>query len=91
MKRTKGRELPGTFNPMVVTDLFSEQSALWEGIARSHIDRVWKAVEDFLHRKAAHVADTTTARALFQMIFELTLKHLSGTLDEKTTELLMLH
>ena len=26
MKRTKGRELPGTFNPMIVSDLFSEQS-----------------------------------------------------------------
>jgi len=27
MKRTKGRELLGTFNPMIVTNLFSEQSA----------------------------------------------------------------
>jgi hypothetical protein len=26
MKRTKGRELPGTFNPIIVSDLFLEQS-----------------------------------------------------------------
>jgi hypothetical protein len=26
MKRIKGRELPGTFNPMIVSDLFLEQS-----------------------------------------------------------------
>ncbi len=91
MKRIKGRELPGTFNPMIVTDLFSEQSAPWEGIARSHIDKVWKAVEDFLHHAAAHVADTTTSRALCQNFFEPTLKQLLADLNEKTTELLIPH
>lgn len=40
MKRTKGRELPGTFNPMIVSDLFLEQSTPWEAIARSYVDKV---------------------------------------------------
>ena len=91
MKRTKGRELPGTFNPMIVSDLFLEQSAPWEAIARSHVDKVWKAAKEFLGHAAAYVADATTSKALFQKIFEPALNQLLGTLNEKTTELLTPH
>ena len=91
MKRTKGRELPGTFNPMIISDLFLEQSAPWEAIARSHVDKVWKAAKEFLGHVAAYVADATTSKALFQMIFEPALNQLLGTLNEKTTELLTPH
>lgn len=70
MKRTKGRELPGTFNPMIVSDLFLEQSAPWEAIARSHVDKVWKAAKEFLSHVAAYVADVATSKAIFQTIFE---------------------
>ena len=91
MKRTKGRELPGTFNPMIVSDLFLEQSASWETIVRSHVDKVWKAVGDFLRHAAIHVADTTTSQALYQNIFEPTLKQLLESVKDKTTELLQPH
>lgn len=91
MKRTKGRELPGTFNPMIVSDLFLEQSVPWEAIARSHVDKVWKAAKEFLGHAAAYVADATTSKALFQKIFEPALNQLLGTLNEKTTELLTPH
>ena len=91
MKRTKGRELPGTFNPMIVSDLFLEQSAPWEAIARSHVDKVWKAAKEFLGHAAAYVADATTSKALFQKIFEPALNQLLGALNEKTTELLTPH
>ncbi|KAL8718683.1 MAG: hypothetical protein Q9181_008170, partial [Wetmoreana brouardii] len=91
MKRTKGRELPGTFNPMIVSDLFLEQSIPWEGIARSHIDRAWKAAKEFLGHAATYVADATTSRTLFQKIFEPALNHLLEILNEKTNELLRPH
>ena len=91
MKRTKGRELPGTFNPMIVSDLFLEQSTPWEAIARSHVDRVWKAVKDFLTHAAAYIADVTTSQALFHKIFEPALNQFLETLYKKTTELLIPH
>lgn len=91
MKRTKGRELPGTFNPMIVSDLFLEQSTPWEPIARSHVDKVWKAAKEFLSHVAAYVADATTSKTLFQKIFEPALENLLENLNEKTTELLIPH
>ena len=91
MKRTKSRELPGTFNPMIVSDLFLEQSAPWDGIARSHVDQVWNAAREFLGHVAAYVADVATSKALFREIFEPALSQLLQTLNEKTTELLVPH
>ncbi|KAF3049263.1 hypothetical protein E8E11_009989 [Didymella keratinophila] len=38
MKRSRGCELPGTFNPMIILDLFREQSRLWEDLARKHLE-----------------------------------------------------
>ncbi len=59
MSRTRGRELPGTFNPMVVAYLFVEQSQPWESIARRHIDKVWRAVSDFVDLVVVHIADSS--------------------------------
>lgn len=36
MSRNKGRELPGMFNPLVVTELFQKQSSPWQGITNEH-------------------------------------------------------
>jgi hypothetical protein len=91
MQRTRGRELPGTFNPMIVADLFLEQSTPWEGIARSHVDDVWNAAKGFLSLAVIYVADAATSKSLFQKIFEPALTKLKNTLNEKTTELLVPH
>ncbi len=91
MQRTKGRELPGTFNPMIVTDLFLEQSSPWEAITRSHIEKVWKAAKKFLSLTNTYITDAATSKALFQKIFEPALNQLLGTLSTKTAELLKPH
>ncbi|MCJ1323323.1 hypothetical protein MMC15_008679 [Xylographa vitiligo] len=91
MRRTKGRELPGTFNPMIVADLFLEQSAPWKAITQSHIDKIWKAAKEFLGLTATYVADAATSKALFQKIFEPALNQLLGTLNANTAELLAPH
>lgn len=91
MKRTRGRELPGTFSPMIVSDLFFEQSTPWEEIARKHIDKVWKAGKEFLTYVVTYTADDTTTEALLQNIFDPALDQLLESLREKTTEMLIPH
>jgi len=90
MQRTSGRELPGTFNPMIVADLFLDQSKA-KAITRSHIDEVWQAAKEFLNLAATYIADAATSRALFQKIFEPALNQLLGSLNAKTAELLTPH
>jgi GTPase SAR1 family protein len=91
MRRAKGRELPGTFNPMIVADLFREQASPWEALTRGHIEKVWKAAKEFLSLTTTYVADLTTSKALFQRIFEPALNQLLRTLHTKSTELLAPH
>lgn len=91
MRRTRGRELPGTFNPMIVAELFVDQSAPWEAIAQSHIDKVWKAAKEFLKLAATYIADVATSRALFQKIFEPALNQLLESVHLKIAELLIPH
>ncbi|KAK0665220.1 interferon-induced GTP-binding protein Mx [Cercophora samala] len=90
-KRTRGRELPGTFNPMLVADLFLEQSGNWEAIARAHVDTVWKAVNRFLELVIAHIADESTAVAMHREVVKPAMKQVLKDMRNKTTELLLPH
>ncbi|KAL9526889.1 Interferon-induced GTP-binding protein [Sphaerulina musiva] len=38
--RTRGRELAGNFNPLLMSQLFREQSENWEAFAAYHIDKI---------------------------------------------------
>ncbi|PQE03745.1 dynamin family protein [Rutstroemia sp. NJR-2017a BBW] len=91
MPRTRARELPGTFNPMIVADLFREQSVPWEALARKHIEKVWRAVRDFLFHVSDHIADESASAALYQAIFEPALKKLLSDLNAKASDLLKPH
>lgn len=48
LNRTRGREMAGTFNPLLVGELFWEQSSNWQRLAVNHLDDVSQMCEDFL-------------------------------------------
>lgn len=91
LKRTRGRELPGTFNPMVVSDLFYDQSQPWDRLARSHIDKVARAVKCFLKHLVLHLTDASTCNPLFRGMIEPALEAIVKGLKDKTTDLLAPH
>ena len=91
LKNNRGRELPGTFNPMIVQDLFLEQCCPWEELTYNHVRIVWKAVKEFLRLAVSHVADEATSTALFDQIIALALDDQHEVLDWKTRELLTPH
>lgn len=91
MKRSRGCELPGTFNPMIISDLFREQSRPWEGLARKHLEQVSKAVKSFLQHIVSHIADSSTNSALFQSLVEPALQNIVEDAKRKTIDLLIPH
>jgi GTPase SAR1 family protein len=91
MKRTRGRELPGTFNPMIVSDLFFEQSSRWGELARSHIAHVISAVGVFLKHLTSHIADFSACDALFKEVVEPTLENIGKEVERKTADMLASH
>ncbi|KAF1351464.1 dynamin family protein-like protein [Lizonia empirigonia] len=48
LERCRGYELPGTFQPMLISQLFWEQSQPWEQIASEHINKVIHVCKEFI-------------------------------------------
>lgn len=46
--RTRGRELPGNFNPLLIGELFWEQSKNWQELAEDHLQDVSKLCSNFV-------------------------------------------
>lgn len=42
LRSSRGRELPGMFNPMIVSEIFHQQAKPWDGIVRDHVHLAWK-------------------------------------------------
>ncbi|KAI9155433.1 NADH-cytochrome b5 reductase 2 [Paramyrothecium foliicola] len=91
MQRTRGRELPGMFDPMIVTRLFKEQSAPWAEIAMTHVKKVWQAAQTFLEHLVAHVAEKSTVRTIICTIVQPKLDEVLDAMRKKTKELLRPH
>ncbi|KAK6359071.1 hypothetical protein TWF696_000239 [Orbilia brochopaga] len=49
-RRTRGQELQGTYNSVLLAELFHEQSSAWLGIAREHLHTVFRSISQFVRR-----------------------------------------
>lgn len=88
MSYRRGRELPNSFSPEVVTDLFRMQSAPWKPIVQRHIQKVWEATKVFLNQLVAHISDAAAVAAIMEMIINPKLDALLASLRKKTAMLL---
>ena len=49
LERSRGFELPGSFNPILISQLFWEQSRPWEEIALAHVNTVARKCKEFVN------------------------------------------
>ncbi|GKZ78537.1 hypothetical protein AnigIFM56816_002211 [Aspergillus niger] len=91
MKQTRGRELPGTFNPMIIGELFKEQCSPWKDITYRHILETWEAVEEFLSVLTSYVADEATSVILFDKVISPALNQLKESLLKACEDLIGSH
>lgn len=91
MKRTRGRELPGTFNPMIIGELFKEQCSPWKDLTNQHILGTWEVVEKFLLLLTGYVADEATSMILFDKVISPALDQLKENLIKASEELVGSH
>lgn len=47
---TRGRELPGNYNHVLLTELFHQQSSRWQQLAEDHVDTVFEGIQEFVNR-----------------------------------------
>ncbi|KAL1836356.1 hypothetical protein VTJ49DRAFT_5248 [Mycothermus thermophilus] len=88
MHRNRGCELPGTFSPLFVRELFREQSQPWESIVRQHVEKVWNAARNFIEIVVKFAADDTTAKSLKLEVIDPAMKRIWESMGNKVLELL---
>ncbi|KAF2034799.1 hypothetical protein EK21DRAFT_55853 [Setomelanomma holmii] len=90
MKESRGRELPGTYNPLIVTELFSKQCKPWKGLVCALSERILSSVHHTVSSVLQQIADEQTA-ALLQDVVGLSLECLKTNLATKVQEILEPH
>lgn len=62
---SRGRELPGTYNPLLIGELFLEQSGPWESLAYAHLVHIFQVCQKFLEILLQEVAPGDMLDSLF--------------------------
>lgn len=91
LKRSRGRELPGMFNPLIVGDLFHEQAKPWEELARKHLRDICNAVRAFLELTVTYLTDEVTSEAILRELLDPLIDEKIKLLDPKLDEILAPH
>ncbi|KAF3025031.1 hypothetical protein E8E14_014332 [Neopestalotiopsis sp. 37M] len=91
MYECMGRELPGTFNPMVIADLFSRQCKPWESITQTLVEQVHEAASKTFNKMVSEICDSNTRARLMKLLIQPTLHRLREAVRDKVDELLKPH
>ncbi|KAJ5994698.1 hypothetical protein N7481_001675 [Penicillium waksmanii] len=86
-RQSRGLELPGSANQLLVGSLFRDQSQPWEEIARFHFVRTWEAVDNFVNMVLQHLTDEHTYQQLMGAILAPELQKMKESLLTKLDEL----
>lgn len=79
LSRSRGRELPGNFNPLLIGELFWEQSCQWETLAQNHVDNIWEVCQRFVRNAIAE----STNKDVFESLFTY---HLDKIMEDRLAD-----
>ncbi|PMD54742.1 uncharacterized protein K444DRAFT_539458 [Hyaloscypha bicolor E] len=91
LKRSRGRELPGLPNPLLVGELFRQYSRPWGDLARLHIKNVWDTTNRFLELLLRHLTDEDVCENLFRFWLHPIMEEKLNLAYSKLDELLEVH
>ncbi|KAI1385786.1 P-loop containing nucleoside triphosphate hydrolase protein [Hypoxylon trugodes] len=91
MNRTRGCELPGTYNPLIIGELFHEQCTPWRGWLEQFSGRIFDAVDFVVNEALSYVLDEDTKTKLWGDFVNDALEKLHRQLQDKIDEILRPH
>ena len=80
MRRSRGCELSGTFNPLIVGDLFFEQSLPWKSVIDEYCDKILEATRLCIDLSLIHITDDRTRAGLRREIIDPAVEDFSKAL-----------
>lgn len=91
MRCSRGRELPGTYNPLLIGDLFYQQSKPWTELVNQYTDGVLGATRTALNAMLDQTADEDTGVGLMRYIINPEMDALQRDLEAMVTTILEPH
>jgi len=91
MKKSRGRELPGTFNPLIIGDLFYQQSRPWKMLVERYCDILLRATSLCLESILSHTTDEITRDGLLREVIEPAMLNCRERLEAKVAEIMRPH
>ncbi|KAI0907603.1 P-loop containing nucleoside triphosphate hydrolase protein [Ustulina deusta] len=91
MRRTRGRELPGTYNPLIIGDLFRQQCSPWRDILDSYSQKILDSARISVNEALSEVVDENTTTELWAEFIHPALEKLGQRLNAKISEILEPH
>ncbi|KAI9731215.1 MAG: hypothetical protein M1834_005408 [Cirrosporium novae-zelandiae] len=88
MRKNRGRELPGMFNPLLVGHLFFEQAKPWRNLVQKHVHESWAACQTLLDLGLSSLTDEKTCVALESHVVSPFMRNKLRQLNMKVNELL---
>ncbi|EHA57476.1 dynamin family protein [Pyricularia oryzae 70-15] len=68
MQRSRGRELSGTSNPLIISELFAKQCKPWNGLIDALVKNIVDDADMTVQAAVTHVTDPPTAGALLRTV-----------------------
>ncbi|PPJ56708.1 hypothetical protein CBER1_09501 [Cercospora berteroae] len=87
--RTRGRELAGNFNPLLMSHLYWEQSENWEYLALSHIDNINNLCASFVKAAINEVAFGDVAAKLHALKLDAAVKKRRESAGKELRQLIL--
>jgi hypothetical protein len=91
MRESRGRELPGSYNPLIVAELFSKQCKPWENLVGGLNHRMLASVIAAINAILGHVADEETAAGITRFIIDPSMDVIKANLKNKLADILHPH
>ncbi|KAJ4393762.1 hypothetical protein N0V93_002977 [Gnomoniopsis smithogilvyi] len=91
MEECRSRELPGTYNPLVVADLFSRQCNPWKAISQELVELIHEAAAVTFNQIVSKICDENTRNRLMKGMIQPSLYKLRQQLKNKVDEFLEPH
>ncbi|KAI1287741.1 P-loop containing nucleoside triphosphate hydrolase protein [Xylaria venustula] len=91
MRESRGRELPGSYNPFIVAELFSKQCKPWESFVDGLNYRMLAFVIAAISAILGHIADEKTAAGITRFIINLSMDVIKANLKNKLADILHSH
>ncbi|KAF2716113.1 vacuolar sorting protein [Polychaeton citri CBS 116435] len=82
----RGKELPGTFNPILIGQLFRELSRPWFQHSRAHVNSVWLSARTTVLSILEVVAEDQVRDACMRSVIDLELEEMQKAAEERLNE-----